>query len=195
MWGNGPHRGLRPFKSGAELPADLTTDTRLAAEVLAAAGGGFAGASGVAGLLLAARAHARDVVAVPATRAVAIIRARARIAGAAGRLDPTMVRLSELCETSNDPFAKDVRKLLRLKYGIDTAQPCGIRVVSSTERRFNPEPLAYDHSSGFLCICPSKENDFHTCDHRTRIDGTAGFVTSTFGMVAASAVVRTIIGK
>ncbi len=115
--------------------------------------------------------------------------------GAAGRLDPTQVRLADLSETYNDPFAKDVRKLLRLKYGLDTSKPCGIRVVFSPERRLNPEPLSYDQDTGFLCICPGKDNDFHTCDHRTRIDGTAGFVTSVFGMVAASAVVRGIIGR
>ena len=88
-----------------------------------------------------------------------------------------------------------LRKLLRLKHGIDTSKPCGLRVVYSPERRVNPEPLSYDHAGGFLCICPGKDNDFHTCDHRTRIDGTAGFVTSMFGMAAASAVVRTLIGK
>lgn len=115
--------------------------------------------------------------------------------GASGRLDPTQVRFGELCETYNDPFAKDIRKLLRVKYGVDTTQPCGVRVVFSPERRLNPEPLSYDHGTGFLCVCPSKENDFHTCDHRTRIDGTAGFVTSVFGMVAASGVVRSLIGK
>jgi tRNA threonylcarbamoyladenosine dehydratase len=115
--------------------------------------------------------------------------------GAAGRLDPTQVRVSELCDTYNDPFAKDVRKLLRLKYNVDTAKACGVRVVFSPERRHNPEPLSYDHDGGFLCICPGKDNDFHTCDHRTRIDGTAGFVTSVFGMAAASAVVRTLIEK
>lgn len=114
--------------------------------------------------------------------------------GAAGRLDPTLVRLAELCDTYNDPFAKDVRKLLRLKHGLDTSRPCGIRVVFSPERRINPEPLSYDHG-GFLCICPGKANDFHTCDHRTRIDGTAGFVTGVFGMVAASAVVRGLVGR
>lgn len=114
--------------------------------------------------------------------------------GAAGRIDPTQVRIVELCDTYNDPFAKDVRKLLRLKHGVDTSKPCGVRVVFSPERRTNPEPLSYDHG-GFLCVCPGKGNDFHTCDHRTRIDGTAGFVTSVFGMVAASAVVRSLIGR
>ena len=115
--------------------------------------------------------------------------------GAAGRLDPTQVRVADLCETYNDPFAKDVRKLLRIKHGIDTSVPCGVKVVFSPERRINPEPLSYDHGTGFLCICPSKDNDVHTCDHRTRIDGTAGFVTGAFGLVAASAVVRGITGR
>lgn len=115
--------------------------------------------------------------------------------GAAGRLDPTQVRVADLSETYNDPFAKDVRKLLRLKHGIDTTVVCGIQAVFSPERRRNPEPLSYDHGTGFVCVCPSKENDFHTCDHRTRIDGTAGFVTSVFGMVAAGTVVRAISGK
>ncbi|MBI5497387.1 MAG: tRNA threonylcarbamoyladenosine dehydratase [Deltaproteobacteria bacterium] len=113
--------------------------------------------------------------------------------GAAGRMDPTQVRMVELCETHADPFAKDVRKLLRIKYGVDTSVPCGVRVVFSAERRRNPQPLSYDHG-GFLCVCPGKANDFHTCDHRTRIDGSAGFVTTTFGMVAAGAVVNRLVG-
>lgn len=115
--------------------------------------------------------------------------------GAAGRMDPTAVRVTELCETHQDPFAKDVRKLLRLKYGVDTTVPCGVKVVFSPERRVDPAPLAYDHESGFLCVCPGKANDFHTCDHRSRIDGTAGFVTAAFGMAAASLVVNTLGGK
>ncbi len=113
--------------------------------------------------------------------------------GAAGRVDPTLVRIGELCETFSDPFAKDVRKLLRLKYAVDTSVPCGVKVVFSPERRRNPVPLSYDHG-GFLCVCPGKENDFHSCDHRTRIDGSVAFVTAAFGMAAASHVVRVLTG-
>ena len=36
--------------------------------------------------------------------------------GAAGRLDPTALRVDDLSETIMDPFAKDIRKLLRRKY-------------------------------------------------------------------------------
>ena len=53
--------------------------------------------------------------------------------GAAGRLDPTAIRVDDLCETIMDPFAKDVRKLLRRKYGVDTERWTGITAVYSIE--------------------------------------------------------------
>lgn len=111
--------------------------------------------------------------------------------GAAGRLDPTQVKVCDLSETWNDPFAKDVRKLLKRKHGVDTEQRTGIDVVFSPEKLINPTPLSYDHN-GFLCVCTHKDNGMHTCDHRTVINGTVGFVTGTFGLVAASVVVRKI---
>lgn len=111
--------------------------------------------------------------------------------GAAGRLDPTAVRVSDLSETHTDPFAKDVRKYLKVKYGIDTTRPTGLAAVWSVEKCRDPIELDWD-AEGFLCVCPHKENDHHTCDHRTQINGTAGFVTSVFGMTAASVVVRQI---
>ena len=111
--------------------------------------------------------------------------------GAAGRLDPTMIRVEDLCETHMDPFAKDIRKLLKRKHGVNTDQPTGITAVYSIEPRRTSVPLRYDDATdGFLCVCPSKENDFHTCDHRTQIDGSVAFVTSVFGMNAAGVVIR-----
>lgn len=113
--------------------------------------------------------------------------------GAAGRLDPTAIRVEDLCETHMDPFAKDVRKLLKRKYGVDTERPTGITAVYSTEASRTPLPLTYDaRTHGFLCVCPSRENDFHTCDHRTVVNGSAVFVTSVFGMAMAGVVVRRI---
>jgi tRNA threonylcarbamoyladenosine dehydratase len=111
--------------------------------------------------------------------------------GAAGRLEPSRVRVGDLSETHMDPFAKDIRKHLKRKYGMDTNRFTGITCVYSIEPRRTPVALAYDAATdGFLCVCPFKENDFHTCDHRTQIDGSAAFVTSVFGMQAAGVVVR-----
>jgi tRNA A37 threonylcarbamoyladenosine dehydratase len=111
--------------------------------------------------------------------------------GAAGRLDPTAIRVEDLCETHMDPFAKDVRKLLRRKHGVNTEGPTGITAVYSIEPNRDPVPLNYDaRTEGFLCVCPSRENDFHTCDHRTQINGSVAFVTSVFGMNCAGVVVR-----
>ena len=113
--------------------------------------------------------------------------------GAAGRLDPTAIRVDDLSETIMDPFAKDVRKLLRRKYGVDTERRTGITTVYSIEPPRSPVPLTYDAATeGFLCVCPSRENDFHTCDHRTQVNGSVAFVTSVFGMNAAGVVVRRI---
>ena len=113
--------------------------------------------------------------------------------GAAGRLDPTVVRVEDLCETHMDPFAKDIRKLLRRKYDIDTNRPTGITAVYSIEPRREPSSLRYDAATeGFMCVCPHGENEFHSCEHRSQIDGSVAFVTSVFGMNIAGVVVRRV---
>jgi len=109
--------------------------------------------------------------------------------GAAGRLDPTAIRVEDLCETHMDPFAKDIRKLLKRKYNVNTDRPTGITAVYSIETRRQPLSLRYDADDGFTCVCPN-DNDFHTCEKRTQIDGSVAFVTSVFGMNAAGVVVR-----
>ncbi len=109
--------------------------------------------------------------------------------GAAGRLDPTAIRVEDLCETHMDPFAKDIRKLLKRKYAVNTDRPTGITAVYSIEARRQPQSLRYDADDGFTCVCPN-DNDFHTCEKRNQIDGSVAFVTSVFGMNAAGVVVR-----
>ena len=109
--------------------------------------------------------------------------------GAAARLDPTAIRVEDLCETHMDPFAKDIRKLLKRKYGVPTERPTGITAVYSIEQRRQPRVLRYDADDGFSCVCPN-DNDFHSCEHRNQIDGSVAFVTSVFGMNAAGVVVQ-----
>jgi tRNA A37 threonylcarbamoyladenosine dehydratase len=111
--------------------------------------------------------------------------------GAAGKSDPTRIRLTDLAHTKVCRFAKDVRKLLRQKHGFPRKGPMGVVAVYSEEERTWPRTLTYDHGKGFRCVCP-KTHDEHSCDNRHLIDGTAVFVTGAFGFAAASHVVNTL---
>jgi tRNA A37 threonylcarbamoyladenosine dehydratase len=114
--------------------------------------------------------------------------------GSGGRLDPTLVRVADLADTTRDPLAKTIRGILRDKYGFPGhGEPLGIQAVYSTEPHTEPEELTYDKGQGFRCVCPQGKNENFTCDARNMIYGTAGFVTGTFGLVCASVAVRHLI--
>ena len=121
--------------------------------------------------------------------------------GAAGKLDPTQIRVADLFETHTDPLARAIRKALRKNYGWPQASPqgkaakSGITVVYSMESRRYPLPPDWDAEHGFQCICPPNEADIHQCGHRNLIEGSAVFVTSVFGMTAVSVVVQAIVGE
>jgi tRNA A37 threonylcarbamoyladenosine dehydratase len=116
--------------------------------------------------------------------------------GAAARLDPTRIRVADLARTERDPFARALRKLLRDKHGltVERDRELGVPAVYSDEEPRDPSPLSYDAAEGFVCVCPSKDNGMHSCDRRSRIEGSASFVTGAFGLAAASVVVRGLIG-
>lgn len=119
--------------------------------------------------------------------------------GAAGKLDPTRIRINDLADTVVDPLAREMRKILRTKYGFAGEGPMGIAAVSSDEHRQWPKELTYDKGEGFSCVCPKGDDvvedvraNNHSCDERTLIDGTAVFVTGAFGLACASHVVNTL---
>jgi tRNA A37 threonylcarbamoyladenosine dehydratase len=115
--------------------------------------------------------------------------------GASGRLDPTAIAIDDLADTRIDPLAQEVRKILRHKYGFPTSGPFGIPAVYSTEAPRPPIELHYDEGTGFRCVCPGGKNDFHSCDERRLIYGTASFVTGSFGLSCASVVVRALTSQ
>ncbi|HEY6876644.1 MAG TPA: ThiF family adenylyltransferase, partial [Polyangiales bacterium] len=117
--------------------------------------------------------------------------------GAAARLDPTRVRTADLASTHSDPLARHVRKLLKQHHGISStnAAPLGVSAVFSDEPALDPSDLTYDRGEGFRCVCPNGDNGLHSCDKRSRIEGSASFVTGAFGLACASVVVRALIGR
>lgn len=115
--------------------------------------------------------------------------------GAAGKMDPTRVATTDLAQTTVCPLARDLRRILRQSHGIDfdPERPMGVTAVFSKEPMKMPEPISYDEGQGFVCVCPNRDNGLYTCDRKARIDGSASFVTGTFGLTAASVVVRELI--
>jgi tRNA A37 threonylcarbamoyladenosine dehydratase len=112
--------------------------------------------------------------------------------GASGRLDPTALEVVDLAETRVDRLADAVRRTLRQKYGFTKQGVFDIPAVCSSEPAAAPHELHYDGGAGFHCVCPVGKNDYHSCENRRVIYGTAGFVTGAFGLACASVVVRAL---
>jgi tRNA A37 threonylcarbamoyladenosine dehydratase len=115
--------------------------------------------------------------------------------GASGRWDPTAIRVVDLSETKVDPLADAVRRALRQKYDFPAKGPFGIPAVYSAEAPAEPRDLHYDGGEGFRCVCPGGKNEFHSCEERRVIYGTAGFVTGAFGLACASVVVKALAAE
>jgi len=113
--------------------------------------------------------------------------------GAAARLDPTMVRVSDLSDTRIDPFARDLRRNLRRKHDLDCTKHTGVWAVYSEETPIAPQALAYDDGA-FRCVCPGGENGVNDCERRNRVEGSAAFVPSVFGATAASVAIKLLCG-
>jgi tRNA threonylcarbamoyladenosine dehydratase len=113
--------------------------------------------------------------------------------GAAARLDPTAVRVADLSETKVDPFARDLRRNLRRKHGLDCSQRTGVWAVYSEEPPQAPHSLAYDDGA-FRCVCPGGMNGVNDCEHKNRVEGSIAFVPSVFGMTMASVAVKLLAG-
>lgn len=138
---------------------------------------------------LTAKAH---LVASCLARGIPVV----SVMGAAARMDPTRVQVDDLARSHHDPMAHHFREILRKKHGwsFKPTRPTGVPCVFSDERPVAPSALAYDADEGFQCVCPQSDNGLHTCEKRARIDGSAAWVTGTFGLVASSVVIRELSG-
>ena len=108
--------------------------------------------------------------------------------GAANKLDPTKIRVADIADTSKCHLARVVRKLLR-KEGIRS----GVKVVYSTEEY--REQLVADAGCRSNCICPNKEEQRFSCEHRRVILGSISFIPSIFGLTMAGVVVNDLLAR
>lgn len=121
---------------------------------------------------LIGRCHERDIPVIT-------------VGGAAGRSDPTAIRVVDLAFSSHDRLFTFVRRFLRRHHGFPRGEePFGVDCV------YSPEPPVYPQKDGTVCgtIDPDSEVQLD-CEHGL---GTATFVTGTFGFAAAARVVQRI---
>lgn len=114
--------------------------------------------------------------------------------GASARLDPTRIRIAPLSDTHSDPLGRVLRKLIRRKHGVTNTQLANAVAVFSDEPIIQPAINEDELKCGVHCMCPNGNNPHHTCSERNIIHGTVSFVTAAFGMAAASAAVRMLLG-
>lgn len=105
--------------------------------------------------------------------------------GAANKVDPTKITITDLSKTSKCRLAKIIRKLLR-KRGIET----GVKVVYSTEefRPLDNEKSAHDEN----CVYSNKEENKQPCLSSNVILGSSSYIPPIFGMMMAGEVIRTL---
>lgn len=102
--------------------------------------------------------------------------------GAGNKLNPTMLEVADIYDTSVCPLARVMRTELR-KRNIPK-----LKVVYSKEKPLTP--LELDGGCRTNCICPNKDR---TCADRRQIPGSVSFVPSVAGLIIASEVVKDII--
>lgn len=105
------------------------------------------------------------------------------VGGAGGQTDPTQIAVCDLCRTEQEPLLARVRKRLRQKYGFPRGtRPFGIDAVYSSE------PLKYP--DGASAVLPETSAEGVSAETDSLRFGTSVTVTASFGMVAASVVLR-----
>jgi tRNA A37 threonylcarbamoyladenosine dehydratase len=94
--------------------------------------------------------------------------------GAGGRVDPIMLKVADISKTYNCPFAQQIRKQLKADFDIKS----GFKAVFSPELPAKKSLMLTDGSN-------FKKSAY----------GTMSYMPAMFGAVAASVVIRDLIGK
>ncbi|WP_229218185.1 tRNA cyclic N6-threonylcarbamoyladenosine(37) synthase TcdA [Rugamonas apoptosis] len=106
------------------------------------------------------------------------------IGSAGGQTDPTQIQVRDLARTEQEPLLKRVRKLMRNQYGF----PRGTKNKFNVDAVFSMEPLKFPES-GETCAVDGDDRGGVTGLNCAGF-GSAMVVTASFGMVAASHMLR-----
>ena len=105
--------------------------------------------------------------------------------GAGNKVNPDMLEVADIYDTSVCPLARVIRYELR-KRNVD-----GLKVVYSKEKAIPPvEDMAI--SCRQHCICPPGTT--RKCTQRRDIPGSNAFVPSTAGLIIAGEIIKDITG-
>jgi len=115
--------------------------------------------------------------------------------GAARRLDPTAIQVTDLCESHTDQLAKDVRKYLRKRFGVAATAPTGVLAVWSVEPPRPTLDLPGDEAGVPGTRAHQEPGDGGPRRRGPRCYGSVAFVTAAFGLAAAGAVVQALSGQ
>jgi tRNA A37 threonylcarbamoyladenosine dehydratase len=108
--------------------------------------------------------------------------------GAANKLDPTQLKVTDIAHTGQCRLARVIRKELRRR-GIHG----GLQVVYSTEeyRPLGPATAVCAEN----CICPNQEDQQWRCTDRRVILGSSSVIPPLFGLTMAGEVLRALLGE
>lgn len=108
--------------------------------------------------------------------------------GAAGKVDPSKVTITDLNKTKNDPLLSRMRKVLRKEHDFEQykSRKYGIPCVFSIE-------FSRYFENDNLCEKPSGPTSARINCHQGM--GTCSFITGTFGLLQASYVLNDLVGE
>ncbi|MEI7818295.1 MAG: tRNA threonylcarbamoyladenosine dehydratase, partial [Desulfuromonadales bacterium] len=107
--------------------------------------------------------------------------------GAANKLDPSKIEVSDISATKNCRMARSMRKILK-NSGITS----GVQVVYSTELHRELDPTSAS-ACGADCICPNKSEQTFRCEHRRVILGSISYIPSIFGLTMSGVVINELL--
>ncbi len=112
--------------------------------------------------------------------------------GAAGKVDPSQIKLADLGESSNDSLLFRLRKKLRTEFKF----PSGAKFTHMKRQKFkmmcvySPEEAIYPTADGGTCNVPDPESNLKLdCESGM---GSVSHITALFGLMAAGHVVNKI---